>query len=220
MGLASPLKIMSMESSMISRPRSSGSGMALPLRKIMTERAYQVFQSVSAMCSPAGVNHSISPISDSPPCSGAPAKKRRRWKIGWLWCSSMSFWVKFRRDCSAGSRSQSIQVSSLSWQYPLLLPPCVRPISSPWEIIGTPWDRTSVVRKLRCWRARSALTALSFVSPSTPQFHERLWLSPSWLFSPFASLCFSLYETRSRSVNPSWAVTKLMEATGRRPECS
>ena len=55
------------------------------------------------------------------------------------------------------------------------------------------------------------------MSPSTPQFHERLWLSPSALSSPFASLCFSLYETRSRSVNPSWAVTKLIDAIGRRP---
>src|SRR4051794_26784275 len=62
--------------------------------------------------------------------------------------------------------------------------------------------------------------AASSVGPSAPQFHERLWLSPSRLSSPFASLCFSLYETRSRSVNPSWAVTKFTDDHGRRPPCS
>ena len=31
----------------------------------------------------------------------------------------------------------------------------VRPISSPPSSIGTPWDSSSVARKLRCWRARS-----------------------------------------------------------------
>ncbi len=42
----------------------------------------------------------------------------------------------------------------MSWQYPLLLPCCVRPISSPPSSIGTPCDSISVARKLRCWRAR------------------------------------------------------------------
>ena len=37
-----------------------------------------------------------------------------------------------------------------------------------------------------------ARTAGSSVGPSTPQFQERLWLSPSRLSSPLASLCFSL----------------------------
>ncbi|CNK96890.1 Uncharacterised protein [Mycobacterium tuberculosis] len=62
--------------------------------------------------------------------------------------------------------------------------------------------------------------SMSSVDPSAPMLSERLWDSPSLLSSPLSSLCFSLYETRSRSVNPSCAVTKLMEATGRRPECS
>ena len=44
----------------------------------------------------------------------------------------------------------------MSWHQALLLPPCVRPISSPPSSIGVPWERSSVVRKLRCWRARSA----------------------------------------------------------------
>ena len=37
---------------------------------------------------------------------------------------------------------------------------------------------------------------------------------PSRFSSPFASLCFSLYETRSRSVKPSCAVMKLIDAHG------
>src|SRR5439155_26476015 len=68
--------------------------------------------------------------------------------------------------------------------------------------------------------ARSSFTAGSSVGPSTPQFHERLSSVPSRLPSPFASLCFWLYDTRSSSVNPSWAVTKLIDANGRRPSRS
>ena len=64
-------------------------------------------------------------------------------------------------------------------------------------------------------RAGRAIAGSS-VGPSTPQFHERLCDSPSRLSSPLASLCLSLYETRSRSVKPSWAVTKLIDAVGRR----
>ena len=60
-----------------------------------------------------------------------------------------------------------------------------------------PWDRKSVDRKLRFWRLRSAFTLRSSVGPSTPQFQGRLLLSPSRLSSPLASLCFSLYETKS-----------------------
>ena len=60
----------------------------------------------------------------------------------------------------------------------------------------------------------------SSVGPSTPEFHERLSSVPSRPSSPFASLCFSLYETRSASVKPSCAVTKLIDADGRRPVAS
>src|SRR5262249_60545481 len=38
--------------------------------------------------------------------------------------------------------------------------------------------------------------------------------SPSLLSSPLASLCLELYDTRSRSVKPSCAVTKLTLALG------
>ena len=75
-----------------------------------------------------------------------------------------------------------------------------------------PGDSSSVARKLRFCRSRSAWISPSSVGPSTPWFHDRLWLSPSRLSSPLASLCLSLYETRSCRVNPSCAVTKLIDA--------
>src|SRR5260370_33586522 len=82
--------------------------------------------------------------------------------------------------------------------------------------MGTPWAVNSVVRKFRCWRARHFRTSTSSVSPSKPQFHDLLCDSPSMFCSPFASLCFSWYVTRSRSVKPSCAVTKFTLAKGRR----
>ena len=84
-------------------------------------------------------------------------------------------------------------------------------------IIGTPCDSIRIVRKLRTWRARSASIAGSSVSPSTPQFQLRLSSVPSRLPSPLASLCLPLYETRSFSVKPSWAVMKLMLLIGSSP---
>ena len=47
---------------------------------------------------------------------------------------------------------QSTQESSLSWQYALLLPFCVRPNSSPACSIGTPWEKNSVANRLRICR--------------------------------------------------------------------
>src|SRR5437660_817289 len=113
---------------------------------------------------------------------------------------------------SSSTCSQSTQEISLSWQYALLLPCCVRPISSPCRSIGTPCDRNKVARLLRCCRRRSASTFGSPVGPSTPLFHERLSSEPSRLSSRFFSLCLSLYDTRSVSVKPSWHVTKLIDA--------
>src|SRR6185295_15057769 len=71
--------------------------------------------------------------------------------------------------------------------------------------------------RLRIWRWRSPLISESSVGPSTPQFHDRLFEVPSRLSSPLASLRLSLYDTRSFSVKPSCAVTKLTLAHGRRP---
>ncbi len=116
--------------------------------------------------------------------------------------------------------AQSSQDTGPSWQYALLLPPWELPISSPCRSIGTPRESTRVARSARDSRARSARTSGSPVGPSTPQFHDRLSSRPSRSLSPFASLCLWSYDHRSRTVKPSWAVTKLIEAAGRRPVAS
>ena len=42
------------------------------------------------------------------------------------------------------------QETPLSWQYALLFPPWLRPISSPDNSIGTPCDSIRVASRLRC----------------------------------------------------------------------
>src|SRR6267143_635752 len=148
-----------------------------------------------------------------------PERKRFWRRIGYLWRSPVSFFTKRIRRSSDSSRVQSTQEISLSWQYALLLPCCVRPNSSPASIIGVPCDSSSVASRFFIWRLRRPLIAGSSVGPSAPWFHERLFELPSWLFSPFASLCLSLYETRSFSVKPSCAVMKLTLDQGWRPRC-
>src|SRR6516162_6474132 len=147
-----------------------------------------------------------------------PVKKRPRRSTGNVSRSTMSLRAIFiSSPPSSLTPSQSSQLVSLSWQYALLLPLCVRPNSSPARIIGVPCESSSVASMLRFCRSRNCFTALSSAGPSTPQFHELLFEVPSWLFSWLASLCLSLYETRSLSVKPSCAVMKLMLAQGLRP---
>ena len=74
-------------------------------------------------------------------------------------------------------------------------------------------------KKFLTWRLRSASTIGSSVGPSTPQFQLRLSSEPSRLFSPLASLCLWLYDTRSLRVKPSWQVTKLMLCSASRSSC-
>ncbi len=76
----------------------------------------------------------------------------------------------------------------MSWQYALLFPCWVRPISSPATIIGQPWESRRVAMKLSCWRSRTSFTSASSVAPSTPQFQERLSSVPSRFSSPLAWL--------------------------------
>src|SRR6266496_1756124 len=163
----------------------------------------------------------------SPSGTGRPSKNARCRSTGDARRSATS--RRTRPSCVTASGSvppgpapsrmgdQSIQDTSLSWQYALLLPPWVRRHSSPASSIGTPVATSRVTSMLRACRPRSAFTAGSLVSPSTPQFQDRLSSVPSRLPSPFASLCLRWYVVRSRSVNPSWQVTKLIEANGRRP---
>ena len=104
------------ESSTILWPRSSGSAIASPLRKTIMARAYQVVQSWSVMDSPAGVSHSISPSSLSPPWRASPVKKRRRRSTGWSRRSHIMVRVNSSRSLSCSLRSQLTQEISLSWQ--------------------------------------------------------------------------------------------------------
>src|SRR5690606_14985422 len=121
-----------------------------------------------------------------------PWKNLLLWKMGLLFRISISFLVNSKKALCLSSHSQFNQLISLSWQYTLLLPNCVRPYSSPLVIMGTPWLRRRVAIKFRFCCSLSALISGSSVGPSTPQFQLLLWLSPSLLSSPFASLCFSL----------------------------
>src|SRR4029453_10069428 len=195
-------------------PRSR---MPSPLTNRAPARPKSLPQASPAICRPSGVNHSRSGSGSPPPraVTGRPVKNRRRWNTWWRWRNAVS--LRENSSSVSSAFSQSIQLIGLSWQYALLFPPWVRPSSSPCEIIGTPWLSSSVARKLRRWRARRASTALSSVGPSTPQFQDRLWLSPSRFSSPLASLCLSLYDTDSCSGKLSCGVTKLIEGKGLRP---
>src|SRR5260370_29276030 len=75
--------------------------------------------------------------------------------------------------------------------------------------IGVPTENSVTVKRFLTMRLRNRSMAGSSLGPSTPQFQLRLAPAPSQLFSPLASLCFALYETRSFRVKPSWQVTKL-----------
>src|ERR1700757_2273559 len=203
------------ESSTTRSPRAFGASMASPLRNTATHLSKAAPQSSCVISWPPGVNQAISRTS-SPLRIGSPSKNRRRRNTGCLLRKVVTLRANASRSEFLSTNDQSIQDNSESWQYTLLLPFWVRPNSSPCVIIGVPWLTIRVAQKLRIWRERNSRTSGSSVAPSTPQFQDRLWLSPSRLSSPLASLCFWLYETRSLSVNPSWAVTKLMLAPGRR----
>jgi hypothetical protein len=89
---------------------------------------------------------------------------------------------------ATGSSAPPLKSSPSAW-----VPAVSRTGSQHWphclgsvQLIGSWW-----ARKLRCCRSRSAATASS-VSPSAPQFQDRLSLSPSLPSSPLASLCLSL----------------------------
>lgn len=66
--------------------------------------------------------------------------------------------------------------------------------------MGMPSEKIVKVNKFLTCLFRRFSTAASSVGPSTPQFQLRLSFELSRLPSPFASLCFTLKETRSFSV--------------------
>src|SRR5699024_10669474 len=98
----------SRESSWTGRPWASGSAMAPPLRKIISDRANEVVQASVSIWLPLGSNQAISgsPSSESSP-TVAPVKNLRRRNTGWSRRKLISCRVK---ACSAVSgSSQAIQ---------------------------------------------------------------------------------------------------------------
>ena len=101
---------------------------------------------------PSVLSHAISgmgsPSARSPMSTGRPSKNCERRNVGCSWRR----WVITEVNSTSGvsTFSQLIHVSSLSWQYVLLLPFWVRPASSPCNSMGVPWDSMSVAMKLRC----------------------------------------------------------------------
>src|SRR5579863_9006660 len=139
-------------------------------------------QSADVISVPAGVYQPSSEAS-------TPVRNRRRRNTEWACRNASSRVVKASRSVSTAD--QSNQEVSLSWQYALLLPPWVRPSSSPPSSSGTPNDSSSVVSIARDCLARRACTSGSGVGPSAPHFHDRLSSEPSRLFSPLAWLCLA-----------------------------
>mmetsp|Transcript_70290 Transcript_70290/g.218005 ORF Transcript_70290/g.218005 Transcript_70290/m.218005 type:complete len:201 (+) Transcript_70290:523-1125(+) len=137
----------------------------------------------------------------------------------WLYCLRRAMRSRVKRKSFFSCSPAAFQENQLSasWHQPLLHPFWLRPYSSPKTSMGVPALSKSATRKFRICFSRRCLILPSPVCPSAPQFQELLWSSP--LFSPLQSLCFELYDTRSRSVKPSWAVMKLMEWKGPRPLC-
>ena len=122
-------------------------------------------QSSIDIVAPSALNHSISEADgvfspNTPKRTGRSAGFSRRRRSSFLDTPSRSFCQSF---CDHGS-----QVSSLSWQYALLLPCWLRPNSSPAVIIGTPPESSSVPSRLRMVTPRASSTAWSSVGPSTP----------------------------------------------------
>src|ERR1700728_3142206 len=127
-------------------------------------------QPASLIRSPAGVNQPSSAAS-------APVRNLRRRNTGCDRRRCTSRLVNSSRSVSVFS--QSSHEITLSWQYALLFPCWLLPNSSPASSIGTPNDSSSVDSIARDCRSRSAVTSASVVSPSAPQFQDRLSLVPS-----------------------------------------
>src|SRR6266508_4018108 len=99
-------------------------------------------QSSSVISVPSGLIQLMSPL--WLPRYDRPWKNRRRRNTGCSWRSAINRRVNSTIASLATNRSQSNQEISLSWQYALLLPCCVRPDSSPASSLGTPCDRKRV----------------------------------------------------------------------------
>ncbi len=129
---------------------------------------------------------------------------------------------KGRGDSMRGwsTLSQSIHVSSLSCAYPVVVAALRASESSPCYSIGTALREQEGRDEVALMPSRAASGSRGCPSVLDAVVARPVVVGAVAASSPLASLCFCSYETRSRSVKPSCAVTKLTDATGRRPECS
>jgi hypothetical protein len=104
------------ESSTTGSPRGPGSFIPSPLRNSATARPRSLSQKSSVISSPDGVNQLMSGIAArlAGRRTGRPVKNRRRRNTGCRARNAVS--VRTNSISRSSASSQSIQVSSLSWQ--------------------------------------------------------------------------------------------------------
>ena len=118
------LKSSTNDSSVTCSPVRLCAGISSPFRKRPTVRSSRSAQFARVILRPSVRNHQLS---GSPEPSGdAPVRNCVRWNTGWASRRWISRRVNSRSRCRRSSSSQSNQEISLSWQYALLLPRCVR----------------------------------------------------------------------------------------------
>ena len=181
------------ESSTTRSPRALGAGIASPLRNTATHLPKPEPQSSGVISVPAGVSHAMSrtwsPAADRLAVEEPPAAEHRvvLAQLGHLAGERQQVGVGLAQRPVHPRRSRSpgsTRCCCRCW---------VRPISSPWtDHRGALADHQRADDVAHLLGAQLAGSRDRRSGPSTPQFHDRLWLSPSRLSSPLASLCFSL----------------------------
>ena len=180
-------------SSTTGTPRSSRSASPRPDNRAPRHRAWPWLHSSSDISRPCGCSHTMSFASESR--TARPRKYVRRRNSGCVLRSAITRRANVEQARPRRRGPSDIHEISLSWQYALLLPRCVRPISSPPASIGTPCEkqeRRQEVAHLAQRAARGSRGRRSDLRRRSSSFG--CVASPSRLSSPLASLCFSLYE--------------------------
>ena len=176
-------------SSCTGRPSSSSSRSASPFRNTANDFVCVCCQSSSTISWPSGLNQAMSPT--PAPRTGRPLNHPRRRNAGCPACR----WMRRRVNC------EQLLVDVVPVEprdLVVLAVGVVVPALRAADLVAAEQHRNALREEQRRQdvallpRSQSTLTAASSVGPSAPQFHDRLWLSPSLPFSPFASLCFSL----------------------------
>ena len=168
-------------SSEIGRPTASSAGMASPLKR--PSGCGRIRNSILVHLDASGEPQDVAELT-SPPCW----HHRRRTAGGSVsdgpFFESIAAEVKASKSFWSASRSQSTQSLVVLGVHIAVLGAAAH-LREPASERLTP---IMVVMKFRYWSAQSdgcGISSLAF----TPQFHDRLWLSPSPPFSPLASLC-------------------------------